>query len=368
MKKILVTGATGFVGQHLCEKLLASHYSVRGLSRRGDPGPLPNLPSRAKIEWFKGDLTEAPTLLLACQGVDAVIHAGAMRPLRGTGGFEAHNVQGTKNLADALKHAITQPSGPALLIFISSLAAGGPTPERKPLRQETDSDSPISTYGRSKLECERILERELSTLPWISLRPPSVYGPGDDAMFSFYKLISRGIMPVMVPRTPGLKSKSLSLIYVHDLTHQILQVLKTMDGGRSTPSADSTLLAKPENFRNGTLARNVFYVTSQDSIPVPELTRTIARAIGKRPHAIQITPFIVDALLQIARIRKAFGFTRGWNSEKLLDLIPDRWCCSAARFKETFGDPHPTPLEQGIQTTATWYVKSGWLKSPFNSL
>jgi nucleoside-diphosphate-sugar epimerase len=196
---IAVTGATGFIGRHLCVRLLESGYRVRILARN----PLMSRPLVSRgASLVGGDLGDARALQKLVSGCSVVIHAaGAVRG-NSQQAFDTVNVAGTSGLLDAVN---TQDFPPRLLL-ISSLAAREPG---------------LSWYARSKREAEERLQR-VSKLDWVILRPPAVYGPGDREMLPVFQLMSRGIALV-----PGPSTARVSLIHVDDLTEAILRCIAT---------------------------------------------------------------------------------------------------------------------------------------------
>src|SRR5262249_34037279 len=162
--RVLVTGASGFLGSHVCEQAAAGGFQVRALVRpSSDRRFLETLPG---IEFATGAIEDVRSLEQAVDGVDAVIHAAGLVKVRRLRQFDEVNVQGTKNMiAAALRRA------PAIRRFVqvSSLAALGPSLDGRPLTDDSPP-SPVSEYGRSKLEGERAAVAASDRIPLTIIR------------------------------------------------------------------------------------------------------------------------------------------------------------------------------------------------------
>ncbi len=184
---IALTGATGFIGQRLATRLLAEGHTVRALVR----SPSRNVPLSA--EQVPGDLLDAASLRRLVSGADALMHlAGAVRG--GTAAdFDIPNVTGTRTLIEQCD--AVSPGIPILLF--SSLAAREPG---------------LSYYSSSKRQAEAVLATS-ATSPWLILRPPAVYGPGDREMLPVFRFMRiTGLAPCA-----GSRHDRLSLVFVDDL-------------------------------------------------------------------------------------------------------------------------------------------------------
>jgi nucleoside-diphosphate-sugar epimerase len=186
---VLVTGATGFIGQHIVNSLLAQGHTVTALIRPGKKSD-PRLPA-ACIQIAAGidDVKMLKTILESCSAV--VYCAGSVR-----GGhfkdFQTANVDGIRTLLEA----IDQTGRPLPLLLISSLAASRPE---------------LSDYSLSKFEGEQCLNSK-PNVPWTILRPPAIYGPGDKEMLPILKLIAKGWLLQVGPA-----EQRVSLLRVEDL-------------------------------------------------------------------------------------------------------------------------------------------------------
>jgi nucleoside-diphosphate-sugar epimerase len=215
MKPVLLTGATGFIGQHLQQMLLAGNNRVLAVVRP-DSGNKDSL--LAGIDTLLADLADKDRLTPAIKEASAVIYcAGSVRGRR-LEDFRGANIDGVRSVVDAMNQAGAE----IPLLLISSLAASRPD---------------VSDYANSKYLGEQELKK-YANFPWTIFRPPAVYGPGDKEMLPVLKLARKGlIMP------PGPVDQKLSLIHVADLATAVMawlqawkrctQMTFTLDDGHS---------------------------------------------------------------------------------------------------------------------------------------
>lgn len=191
---IALTGATGFIGSTLARQLAADRLRIRALTR---PNSSRSLLSGLDIEWVNGDLNDLDSLKTLVQGVHGVVHcAGAVRGAT-KAQFDTANADGVARLVKAA--AGQRP--PPRFILVSSLAA---------------REKQLSDYAASKYRGEKLLEAGSAGMPWVALRPPAVYGPGDREMRPLFQWARRGVVPRFAPA-----GARLSLIYVDDLARAL---------------------------------------------------------------------------------------------------------------------------------------------------
>lgn len=199
-RRVLVTGATGFIGQHVVRALLAGDgIAVRILAR--SPSRVREVfgPAAELIDVRLGDLTDAVSLGTVCQGVDFVIHSGSAVPYAFASGappgeFARVNIEGTESLARAALRA-----GVRRWVQVSSTGAMG-TPHQATV-DETTVCRPVSPYQVSKHGSEQVLlrlQRE-EGLEVAIVRPCLVAGQGKRGgeLLKLFQLCTRGIFPVI---------------------------------------------------------------------------------------------------------------------------------------------------------------------------
>ncbi len=206
--RVLVTGASGFIGRHLVDHLMSQGHAVRALSRPGGGWRPP-----PGVEQVHGDVTVPASLRPALAGVDAVVHLAARQHASRPGVLRRVNVEGTQALA-----AEARAAGVSRLIFMSSLAAQGPSSPDRPHRV-AGQEAPIDELGRSKLEAEAILRAGEGPTWTTVIRPGLVIGPGDRLTEALSALVRSRVVP-----TPS--DLQVSLLPVLDLVRLIDAVLR----------------------------------------------------------------------------------------------------------------------------------------------
>ena len=328
----LVTGGSGFIGSEVIQQLTQQGVAVRALLRKTSPRH--NLQG-LDYETVLGDLSDLQSLKEAVKGVDYVFHLAGAILARNRAEYFSQNAVGTGNLAQACAEA-----NPGLkrFVYVSSIAASGPSDSLKP-REEVDAETPISSYGASKLGGERELARWSASYPTTVLRPPAVYGPRDKAVFEFVKVVNTGIVPVL-PASQRNGKKYYSVIHVEDLVRGI--VLAGL---------------APEQSR-----REVFFLCGDGVYTWNELMAAMAEGLGKRTVRIPVPGF---ALTGLGAMYTAAGWLMQKNYplslDKLKELRADYWICSNERAKKVLGFEPKWDLRRGMAQTISWYRLNGWV-------
>lgn len=204
IKCVALTGATGFVGKRLIPLLLAQGFHVRALTRRRQAL------SHDNLTWVEGDLNKIEALKSLTTNVDAIIHmAGLVKALNRVD-FISVNDGGTNNLIQAVKDQLVAAENNATapyFIHVSSLAAREPH---------------LSYYAYSKHLSEQTVTSQLAGLPHCIIRPPAVYGPGDE---EFQKVVDPMLNLGLAPKA-GFGVSRFSLIFVDDLANALIAALK----------------------------------------------------------------------------------------------------------------------------------------------
>jgi len=319
MSKILVTGATGFIGFHLCHRLLKEGYEVFGLIRN----PQKDLPKGVNPLWgdLKGNLPEL-------KGFDSVFHLAALTKAVRDEDYFRVNEKGTELLIKRL----LEDDFSGKFIFLSSLSAQGPTTKNRPLRED-DPPHPVSPYGLSKLKAEEKLQRYASHFRVIILRPSIVYGPKDEYMLHFFKLIQKRFLPLL------RDEQWLSLCYVEDLVEALLLCLK-------------------KEVKSG----EVFLISDGQTYSLHQLADMVASILKVNYIKIRVPPVIARGIALLCEmVGRLKGKPMPFNLNKLSESLQEAWLCDISKAKKVLGFEPKYDLKEGLFLTINWYKAQGWL-------
>ncbi len=325
--KVLVTGATGFVGSHLLDHLVDRGRSVRCPVRQTSNLRYVKHP---QIELSFGGLDDSTDWDEALADVDTIYHVAGTTFARRAKDYFTVNHQGTEALvAEALKRR----DGIKRFVYISSLAAVGPARDGKTVDEDT-SPAPVTPYGRSKLMAEEAVRVVSDLLPVTIVRPPAVYGPRDYAVYEFFRAVKRGMFPMI-----GRRDKRVSLVHARDLVDGIVLA------GENEASVGRT-----------------YFISSEDDYSMRAVADLMGALMRKRPRAVTI-PRAVAYVVAIAAEAAAalMGKPPVINRDKVTDLSQPGWTCSIERAKSELGYSPQVPLEEGLRETIAWYKNEGWL-------
>ncbi|MEM6799346.1 MAG: NAD-dependent epimerase/dehydratase family protein [Planctomycetota bacterium] len=333
MPTTLITGASGFIGPRLVERLQAAGREVVCLVRKTS--------KTDRLEPFgvrmvTGDVTDAASLPPALEGVDEVFHLAGKLHGSTLDEFLAVNEEGARNLARACAEQETPP----VLIVASSLAAAGPSAVGKP-HVEDDPDAPISKYGKSKLASElavrEFADRVLTTI----VRPPVVFGPGDRDGF----LVFNGIRRTRLHPVPNRSGLPVSLIHADDLCEALFLAAE-----------------RGERISDASPGAGLYYAADPAPTTWAEVGRMAARGMGCRVFVLKTRkwPFLIPALVGDA-VGKLTGKASIFGMDKLREASQTGWVCAADKAAEQLGFQPAASLEERYAQTAEWYRDAGWL-------
>jgi nucleoside-diphosphate-sugar epimerase len=304
---VAVTGATGFVGSHLLAALARHGWKLRILVRRWSP--LPSLAGiDADVVW--GDLADEAALRQLVKGADAVVHAAGLIKARQPADFYTVNRDGT-----ALLTALA-PDRP--FVLLSSLAAREPQ---------------LSPYAASKRAAEDILARHGG--PWLALRAPAVYGPGDHETLAYFRGVARGV--ALEPKVAGAR---LSLIHVADLAEALATALD-----RPLASAVSEI---DDGHEGGHSYR--------------DMADAAAAALGRRARSLRISRSQIMLVARLNALRQSMGASvQILTPAKVNEMFHPDWTVHDRQLPKAIGFTPRYDLASGFRDTVLWYRARKWL-------
>lgn len=323
--KAFVTGGTGFIGSHLADTLIDSdNYSeVRCLIRNNEKW--------LKGKHFtrvKGDLDDLAVLREAVKDVDVIFHIAGRVKAPSYQELEHANVDATENLL-----RIAQKEDVSKIIILSSLAAVGPS-ENGPLTEDVPMN-PISNYGKSKKQMEAMVHELADEETSITiLRPPAVYGPREDQIYSFFKMVNNRICPIIGDG----KHPRISMVYVGDVVNGILKAVDQKIPGVHT-----------------------YFITGPEVYTWNQIRGTTTKVLGKKALPIYVKPEFVEKIAgTVEKAASFFGIYPVLNKEKAKELILE-WTCSSEKAERELGYTPEYSLGEGISRTIHWYQRHHWL-------
>ncbi len=324
-KRLLITGASGFVGYHLVQQALQAGYEVfAGVRSSSKIGHLQDLPVKyttldfGSVDSLKKNIEE--------NAYDYIIHAAGITKAKTEQEYNEANAVYSLNLATA---AASFPL--KKFIFISSLAALGPTfyTDENPI-SETHLPNPVTNYGRSKLLAERWLSN-IQNLPLIILRPTAVYGPREKDILVMFKTLNKGFEPYI-----GRRHQYLSFVYVKDLADIAIHALSS------------------------TSDRNIYNISdgnAYDRYALADITKQMLSKKTVKFHVpMGIVRLIADVLEKVSK-----NSTPALNKEKLNELAAENWSCNIEKARRELQFSPRYNLQSGLEETLNWYKQNNWL-------
>jgi dihydroflavonol-4-reductase len=321
---VLVTGGTGFVGSHLIGELLAGKQNrVHALVR--DRSKLKTHNFIDQISPVQGDLFNADPFP---EDIEVVFHLAGVTKTISPREFMQVNAEGTRSFLEKLRPLKKLKKA----VLLSSLAAAGPSRPGVPLREEMPA-APISLYGKSKLAQERLF-MEQCPAPFVIIRAPIVFGPGDMDMLDAFRIVSKGIIPLL-----GKVERRYSMIYVKDLVRGMIT-------------------AAFSNCRGET-----FYVANPEAIEWRTFMEQISLLLGRKKTARIVIPQVLGRVLaEFCELRiRAFKNKAIFNRDKFNEMKYPAWVCSAEKIEAMLHFQPRSSLQAALEETIAWYRERGFL-------
>ncbi len=324
--KVLLTGASGFLGSHIAEGMAAEGHELRLLlrqtSRRG-------FLDGVTYEQVVGDVRNAASLFEAMRGVDAVVHAAGLTSALTEEEYRAVNEAGTAAAVEAALRA-----GVSRFVYVSSLAAQGPSADGSSKEPNEAEPRPLTPYGRSKLAGEAHVLQGGAAMSVSVIRPPVIYGPRDGGLLPFFRLVNLRIMPLY-----GSGANRISWVHVHDAASAIVQ---------------TALAREPSG--------SIYTISDGGAYSWNDLVDILAGALGRRPLRLKVpAPLYAGAGMAADLAARAMRRPFPLNGDRVRDFAQAAWICGHETITRELGWTPAYDALKGISQTVAWYRENGWL-------
>lgn len=332
MKKVLITGASGFLGYHLIMEARHRGFHV-------DAGVRPqsninHLPSEG-ITFIDIPYDSEKELLAIMEsgGYDYVIHAAALTRAKNKATYRKVNV----DFAWRIANATAKVGSASRFVFVSSLAAIGPLPYHEDtLITENTPPNPVTEYGKSKLMAESLL-RDVKGLPLAIVRPTAVYGPRDKDLLVVFSMLLQGIDVYI-----GRKPQRLSFIHAADLASLILSIA----------------ISKTVNDTDCP----IYHAADGHVYSRYDIADTLQTKVVKKPWRIHLPVGMVNAVS--AGMAMAYSCSSSvplLYPERLRELTGANWACDIEKITSELGFAPTYNLHDGLVQTFDWYWENRWI-------
>lgn len=310
MRRIALTGGTGFIGAALIDQLLSEGFQVRALARNAR-----RVRRAGDIEVIEGDLENQASLDALAEGAEALLHLAGETHASSEQDYARINVEG------AVRAAAAAAKSGARFVHASSLSARQPE---------------ASPYARSKFDSERAVQEASAGNPCLALRLPAIYGPGDLVTLPYFKLLRAGFAFEPATATPA----RASLLYVEDAASAFISAVSQGAAGAVYEVEDE----EPEGRAWS------------------EIGRTLAGVYGASAMALRIPKPAVALLHEGVRAAESiFGKTPSIRQGQVNELFHPDWVARDNLFGAATGWRPKTPLKVGFAKTVRWYQEQGLL-------
>lgn len=325
-KRVLITGASGFVGYHLIVEALNSGLDVYASVRASsDVSHLKDLNlTFTNLEYSSIDALRKN---LSDNKYDYIIHASGTTKAKNEAEYNRVNAEYSRNLGVAASESKIEK-----FVFVSSLAALGPSTKLQEVITDDTPPIPVTSYGKSKLLAEQYLS-SIKNLPLLTFRPTAVYGPREKDIFILFKSINIGLEPYI-----GRFNQQFSFIYVKDLASILVA------------SLTSDLVDKNYIVSDG---------KTYDRYALADFSKAILKKRTLKFHLPIAGVNAVASLLET--IYSSSAKTPALNKEKMSELTAINWACSTDRLTHDLAFVPRYDLEAGLRETLLWYKENNWL-------
>jgi len=325
MKKIVITGANGFVGSSLAKMLVCNGYEITCLVRKGSNVDL--IQNKNDIVYV--DYNNADEIKRIISNKDVLIHTAAIVRSPKWESFQKVNIELTQQLIQ-----ICNDSTLKQFIFVSSQAAAGPASSEHSLKKETDPTMPVTMYGKSKLLAEELIQKDLK-IPWTIIRPVSVYGEGDKDFLELFKMVKNHFVVIH-----SFRKKFYNLIYIDELTDIIEKTINNKDAFKET-----------------------FFAANLCIIKNNKLHKLIGEAIDSKTITLRIPEFLLFPIASLAELFSSI-FRREFpilNKDKVKEFREDYWIVDTNKVKKKLNIEFKDEYLSNFKKTYKWYKDKGWI-------
>jgi len=337
--KILITGATGFIGSHLVERLVKDGHEVRVLVRKSE-FENPNEHRKDCVELLKslerdieivfGDLLDEESLENAVKDVNVVFHLAAIaRPMAIPDKLYFDiNEKGTENLLEA---CLSYKKNLKKIVIMSSISAVGPARDGKGVSEKTEC-KPVDVYGWSKLAQEKVAMKYFNDyeMPIVFLRPPMVFGPRDFEMLRLFKAVDKRFFPL------SCNKEVMEFLYVKNLVDACLLVLDKGEDGEK------------------------YHISNEKHYSINEIVKSIEKCLGKRVVKVKFPKFVfilggyfIEGFSWFFNKHPPFKHdTVKWMTEKF-------WYSDISKARRELGYFGRIELDEGVRRGIEWYKSKG---------
>lgn len=328
--KILITGASGFIGSFIVEEALRRGWETWAAMRRSSSR---QFLQDERIHFIELNLSNEQQLTEQLRGheFDYVVHAAGVTKCIDQADFRRINTEGTQHLVRALI-ALGMPL--RRFVFVSSLSVFGAIREQQPYEEirETDTPQPNTAYGRSKLEAEQWLEGV--NIPYVILRPTGVYGPRERDYFLMAKSIKQHSDFAV-----GYKRQDITFVYVDDVVQAVFLACEKGQTGRKYFLSDGQV------YQSSTFSDLI-----REELGHPWWIRITAPI-----WVLRVVTFVGDL------IGRMTGKISALNNDKYHILRQRNWRCDIEPARRELGYEPRVQLAEGVRRTIRWYKDNGWL-------
>jgi dihydroflavonol-4-reductase len=327
IKKVVLTGANGFIGSHLAEYMHNKGFEVHCIVRKS-----------SNLKWIENKgfifhtcgLEDIEAMKNAFEGAVYIFHLAGTVSGFSYNDYYYGNVTLTENVLSAILLCDKKPDK---VLVTSSLAVGGPAKKGQPI-SEKDGFHPVSMYGKAKVEQERVCQKYKDKLPITIARPSVISGEREVELFQFIETVNNKFVPHV-----GFSDKYLGIIYITDL----LDALYKMTVSEKT-------------------AGEAYYLSSETEISWRQVRDICADILGVKPFTLTLPHLVIHLAGHISGwVGKLKGKAPTFDAEKAKEGVQEAWTCSVEKAKQDFGFEQKVSIEEGLRKAIEWYKKEGWL-------